>query len=169
MQVYKAPLQDMRFNLDALGYGEHIASLEAFSAYDMDTVMALLEQGGTFAEQELLPINRVGDKQGVKWAPDTGAVTTAEGFKEAYHKLVENGFVGLAGDEAVGGGGAPETVAIAMGEMSTACNKSLMMCPGLTRGLVEALEVHGSDAQKQAYLPKLISGEWMHTWLADPL
>jgi len=169
MQIYKAPLQDMRFCLEALGYTDKIAGLDAFSSYDMDTVMALLEQGGAFAEQELLPINRAGDQQGVKWDPKTGAVTTAEGFRQAYGRLVENGFVGIAGDETYGGSGAPETVAIAMGEMSTACNKSLMMCPGLTRGLVEALEEHGTEDQKQTYLPKLISGEWSGTMcLTEP-
>ena len=169
MQVYKAPLEDMRFCLEALGYTDRVASLEPFQSYDLDTVSAVLEQGGAFAEQVLLPLNRVGDQQGVKWDPETGAVTTAEGFKAAYHKLVENGFVGLSGDAEFGGGGAPTTLAVAMGEISTACNKSLMMCPGLTGGLVEALEIHGSEEQKKTYLPKLVSGEWAGTMcLTEP-
>jgi len=169
MQIYKAPIKDIRFCLEALGYEDQVSSMEAFESYDLETSVALLEQGGELAEKVLLPINRSGDAEGVKWDPETGEVTTAKGFREAYQQLVENGFVGLAGDEHFGGGGAPETVAIAMGEMTTACNKSLMMCPGLTRGLVEALEVHGTEEQKQAYLPKLISGEWAGTMcLTEP-
>lgn len=169
MQVYKAPLEDMRFCLEALGYPEKVAALEAFQSYDMSTVMALLEQGAAFAENELLPINRTGDQQGVRWNPETGDVTTPDGFREAYLKLVENGFVGLAGDEHYGGSGAPEAVAIVMGEMSMSCNKSLMMCPGLSRGLIEALEIHGTEDQKRDYLPKLLTGEWSGTMcLTEP-
>lgn len=169
MQVYKSPLREMRFNLDALGYNELIATLEAYQSYDMDTVMALMEQAGTFAEKELLPINRSGDQEGLKWDPETGAVTTPKGFKEAYHKLIENGFGGLTSDEDVGGSGAPESVAIGMSEMLMSCNKSLMMCPGLTRGLVDALEQHGSDDLKTKFLPKLVTGEWSGTMcLTEP-
>ncbi|MBX2811370.1 MAG: acyl-CoA dehydrogenase [Myxococcales bacterium] len=169
MQVYKAPLRDMRFNLDALGYSERIASLEAFQNYDQDTVLALLDQGGAFAERELLPLNRLGDSEGVKWDPETGAVTTPKGFREVYQKLVENGFVGLTSEEEFGGSGAPETVSIGMSEMAMSCNKSLMMCPGLTLGLVHALEKHGSEQQMRDYLPKLVSGEWAGTMcLTEP-
>ncbi|MEL6184089.1 MAG: acyl-CoA dehydrogenase family protein, partial [Myxococcota bacterium] len=169
MQVYKAPLQDMRFCLDALGYTERVAQLDAFEAFDLETAMALLEQGGAFAEQELLPLNRKGDEQGLKWDPETGSVTTPDGFRQAYAKLVENGMTNISGEAEYGGSGAPVTVAVAMGEFTAATNKALMMCPGLTGGLVEAIEHHGSDQQKRDYLPKLISGEWAGTMcLTEP-
>ncbi len=169
MQIYKAPLADMRFGLEALGYEQRVASLEGFETFDLETVMSLLEQGGAFAEQVLLPINRSGDQQGVRWNPESGEVTTPDGFREAYAQLKESGFIGMSGDPEFGGSGSPETVAILLGEMSTACNKSLMMCPGLTRGLVEALEEHGSEEQKALYLPKLLSGEWAGTMcLTEP-
>ena len=154
MQVYKAPVEEMRFQLEAFGY-EELASLEALSAYDMETVVAMLEQSGTFMRETLLPTNRVGDQQGLKWDPDTGAVTTPDGFKEAYAKMVENGYVGLGGPADFGGGGAPQTVAALVSEMSTATNKSLCMCPGLTHGLIEALEAHGTEEQKRTWLPNL--------------
>ncbi|MEA2935963.1 MAG: 3-(methylsulfanyl)propanoyl-CoA dehydrogenase, partial [Variibacter sp.] len=41
--------------------------------------------------------------------------------------------------------------------------------PFLTMGACEALAVHGSESLKKAYLPKLISGEWMGTMqLTEP-
>ena len=168
MQVYKAPVEEMRFQLEAFGY-EELASLEALSAYDMETVVAMLEQSGTFMRETLLPTNRVGDQQGLKWDPDTGAVTTPDGFKEAYAKMVENGYVGLGGPADFGGGGAPQTVAALVSEMSTATNKSLCMCPGLTHGLIEALEAHGTEEQKRTWLPNLVSGQWSGTMcLTEP-
>jgi alkylation response protein AidB-like acyl-CoA dehydrogenase len=168
MQVYKAPVQEMRFQLEAFGY-EELTALEALSAYDLDTVTAMLEQSGNFMQQTLLPTNRVGDQQGLKWDPDTGAVTTPDGFKEAYAKMVENGYNGLGAPEEFGGGGAPQTVAALVSEMSTATNKSLCMCPGLTHGLIEALEAHGTEEQKKTWLPNLVTGQWSGTMcLTEP-
>ncbi|PWF33633.1 acyl-CoA dehydrogenase, partial [Yersinia pestis] len=37
------------------------------------------------------------------------------------------------------------------------------MYPGLSHGAVRTLEHHGSAEQKDAYLPKLVSGEWTGT------
>ncbi len=168
MQIYKTPLADMKFVLEAFGY-EQVSALEPFAAYDFETTMMLLGQAAAFGEEEMMPLNRKGDEQGVGWDPKTGAITTAEGFKEVYAKLVENGFVGICGDEEFGGGGAPITLGMLMSEVWTTTNKSLSMCPGLTVGLVEALHAHGSDELKQAYLPKLVTGQWSGTMcLTEP-
>src|SRR5699024_7431684 len=40
---------------------------------------------------------------------------------------------------------------------------SWSMYPGLSDGAVATIEEHGSDEQKDTYLPKLISGEWTGT------
>lgn len=168
MEVYRAPVKEMRFLLEAFGY-DQISSLEPFADYDMETVLALLEQAGSFATSTMLPTNREGDVEGLKWDPETGAVTTPAGFKTAYGALRDNGYIGLTGDPEYGGGGAPETLGIAMGEMSSSCNKSLAMAPGLTRGLIEAIHAHGSDEMKQEYLPKMIGGVWAGTMcLTEP-
>ncbi|MEL7367663.1 MAG: acyl-CoA dehydrogenase C-terminal domain-containing protein [Myxococcota bacterium] len=168
MQTYRAPVKDMRFQLETFGYDE-LLKLPKFSAFDMETATALMEQTASFMTESLLPLNRTGDVQGLKWDPETGGVTMPEGFKQAYMSLVENGQMSIAGPEQYGGGGAPESLGVLIGEMMTACNKSLSMCPGLTRGLVEALDAHGTDEQKEAWLPKLVSGEWSGTMcLTEP-
>ncbi|MEM1032604.1 MAG: acyl-CoA dehydrogenase C-terminal domain-containing protein [Myxococcota bacterium] len=168
MQTYKPPVDDMLFQLDAFGYGERVAKLEAFEAYDRETVEALIRQAGAFGA-EMSATNKAGDTEGIKWDAKTGAITTATGFKETYDKMMEAGFVGLRSPEAYGGGGAPASVGTFITEMWSAANKSLSMCPGLTAGLVEALVAAGSDEQKDFYLPKLISGEWAGTMcLTEP-
>lgn len=169
MQIYKAPLDDMRFALETIEYSERVASLKAFEDFDLETSMSILEEGGKFCSNELLPLNRVGDQQGISFDPDTGDVKTAEGFPALYKKYVDNGYAGIAMPQEFGGGGAPHAVANLLGEMVTATNKSFAMCPGLTHGLVEALMAHGTDEQKSYYLPKLISGEWAGTMcLTEP-
>jgi 3-(methylsulfanyl)propanoyl-CoA dehydrogenase len=168
MQIYKAPVDDMMFQLAAFGYSE-VAKLEDFAAYDIDTVKMLLDQTATFATEVMLACNRAGDQEGLKWDPKTGAVTTPTGFKEAYRLLAENGYVGLTAKAEHGGGGAPLSLGSFVSEMQTAGNKSLSMCPGLTAGMVEALEAHGDEALNEAFLGKLISGEWAGTMcLTEP-
>jgi alkylation response protein AidB-like acyl-CoA dehydrogenase len=168
MQIYRAPVDDMMFQLAAFGYGD-VAALERFAAFDFETVQMLLEQTGTLATQVLLACNRAGDTEGVTWDPTTGAVKTATGFKAAHDALAANGYYGLTADEAHGGGGAPYTLGTLVREMLMSGNKSLSMCPGLTGGLIEALEAHGTEAQKKTYLPKLASGTWTGTMcLTEP-
>ena len=169
MDYYKAPLQEMLFLLDAFDYEERVQSLEACEFFDKEMVQSLLETSAAVAVNELLPLNSIGDKVGLKWDPETGEVTTPEGFKKAYQTMIQNGLFGITGPEAYGGTGAPEVVGIFFSELATACNKSFSMCPGLSRGLVDALVAHGSEEQKNLYLPKLISGEWSGTMcLTEP-
>ena len=80
MQIYKAPIADMRFALESAGYSK-VEALEAFSDYDLDTLMGILDEAGKFCTKELLPLNRSGDQEGVKYDPETMAVTTPKGFK----------------------------------------------------------------------------------------
>ena len=168
MQHYTAPLADMMFQLAAFDY-EAVTKLEKYAAFDLETTKMFLEQTGALASDVLLKSNRAGDVEGAKWDPETGAVKTATGYLEGHRALAENGYYGLTADDAHGGTGAPVTVGTLVKEMLMASNKSLSMCPGLTGGLIEALEAYGTDAQKETYLPKLASGEWTGTMcLTEP-
>ncbi len=162
MQHYTAPTDDMMFQLAAFDY-EAVAKLERYEAFDLETARMFLEQTGTLASEILLSSNRTGDTEGTKWNPETGEVTTASGYEAGHQALAENGFYGLTADVEHGGGGAPITLGTLAKEMLMSGNKSLSMCPGLTNGLIEALEAFGSDEQKQMYLPKLATGEWTGT------
>ena len=168
MQHYTAPIDDMMFQLSAFGYDE-VSKLEPFEAFDLETARMFLEQTGTLASEVLLPSNRNGDKEGTKWDPETGDVTIASGYEAGHKALAENGYYGLTADMEHGGGGAPITLGTLSKEMLMSGNKSLSMCPGLTNGLIEALEAFGSDEQKEMYLPKLATGEWTGTMcLTEP-
>ena len=168
MPSYRAPVDDTMFLLsDVFDYaGYH--NLPGFEAAPLDLVEAVLREGGKFTEQVLQPLNRTGDIEGCVRHAD-GSVTTPKGFKQAYKAYAEGGWVGLAADEKYGGQGLPHFLALAFSEFVISANQSFAMYPGLTNGATAALERHGSEAQKQLYLPKMSTGEWTATMnLTEP-
>ena len=167
MSEYVAPLKDMRFVMQELAGLDQVVSLPGCEEASPDVVDAILEEAAKFANGVLSPLNRVGDTNGAQWK-DT-VVTTTPGWKEAYAQFVENGWNGLGCDPDFGGQGLPHIVSTAVSEMWKAANHAFSLCPMLTQGAIEALTIAGSDEQKAAYLPKLVSGEWTGTMnLTEP-
>ena len=168
MPDYKAPLRDLRFvRNELLGYEAHYANLPEGQDATPDMVDAILEEGAKFCEQVLSPLNRVGDEQGCTLT-DKG-VTTPAGFKEAYQQFVAGGWPSLACDTAFGGQGLPASLGFVLSEMMGEANWSWSMYPGLSHGAMNTLEAHGTHEQKEAYLTRLISGEWTGTMcLTEP-
>ena len=161
MPDYKAPLRDMRFVLnEVLDIDGHYQGL-GLEEVNSELLNAFLEEGAKFAENELAPLNRSGDEEGCGF--DNGVVTTPKGFKEAYAKYVEGGWPAMGGDPEFGGQGLPGSAGIAISEMTGTANWSWSMYPGLSHGAVATIEEHGTDEQKNGYLPKLTSGEWTGT------
>ncbi|NJD24440.1 MAG: acyl-CoA dehydrogenase [Betaproteobacteria bacterium] len=167
MSEYVAPLRDIRFVMQELADGAGIGALPGCEEATPDVVDAVLEEAARFAGEVLSPLNRIGDTQGARW--HDRSVTTSPGFKEAYRQFVDNGWNGLGCDPQFGGQGLPHLVSTAVSEMWKAANHAFSLCPMLTQGAIEALMIAGSDAQKAAYLPKLVSGEWTGTMnLTEP-
>lgn len=134
---------------------------------DMDLIDAVLESAGQMAAEEWGPLHRTGDTQGAKLG-ENGVVMPA-GFADAYRTFVEGGWNTLSVAEDLGGQGLPFAVHVAVLDMLGAANTALTLCPTLTGGSIEALAHHGSDEQKQLYLPKLVTGEWTGTMnLTEP-
>ena len=162
MPIYEAPLRDMKFVMQEMLNVGQLTEYEKFTEADTDTLDAILEQSGKFSSEVLAPLNVVGDQEGCTRNAD-GSVTTPTGFKDAYKQVVEGGMMGLAHSPEYGGMGMPGVWHIAAGEMQSAANMAFAMYPGLTNGASKAIEIGGSEAQKNTYLPKMISGEWTGT------
>ncbi len=168
MPVYKAPVDEVLFVLnDVLGIAR-FANLPGFAEATPDVVAAVLGEGAKSGEGALQPLNRVGDTEGCTRNPD-GSVTTPTGFRDAFRRFADGGWIGLAGDPEYGGQGLPYVLAAVINEFVTSANMAFGMYAGLTQGAIAALTLHGSPEQKRLYLPKLMSGEWTGTMnLTEP-
>ena len=158
MSEYKAPLRDMQFVLTELGHLDRIAALPDCKDFSPDLVEAILGEAGKFASAVLSPLNAVGDRQGARW--HDGAVTTPHGWREAYGQFVDSGWNALSCAPEFGGEGLPRLISALVEEMWNGANVSFGLCPMLTRGAIEAIELRGSRHLKETYLPKMVRGEW---------
>jgi len=168
MAEYVPPLDDIAFVLRHLVDLSGIARFAAYEHADVDTSLGLLEEAGRFFAEAVAPTNKVGDEQGSRWQPD-GTVVTPDGFKEAYAQYVAAGWGAVPFDPEYGGGGFPWVIATALQELMNSANMAFSMAPLLTQGAIDMLSHHGSVEQKQAFLPKMITGEWTGTMnLTEP-
>src|SRR5215471_2068782 len=162
MSQYHAPLKEMRFVLTEVAGLEQVAKLPGFEEASPDLVMAILDEAAKFATEVLDPLNVVGDREGARRLDD-GSVRTPSGFKEAYKQYCANGWNGLTKNPDFGGQGLPQLVSTAVEEMWHAANLAFDLCPMLTQGAIEAIELVGTGDQKQRFLPRMVSGEWTGT------
>jgi alkylation response protein AidB-like acyl-CoA dehydrogenase len=161
MPTYTPPLRDMQFVMhELLKVVDDFKAMPQHAELDVDTLNAVLEEGGKFAADVIFPINISGDTEGCKLDKVTHEVTTPSGFKQAYAKYIEGGWAALACDPAFGGQGLPLVVNQCFYEMMNSANQAWTMYPGLTHGAYAALHAHGTEEQKQTYLHKMTSGEW---------
>lgn len=132
-----------------------------------ELIEAVLQEAAKLASGVMAPLNWSGDQDGTKL--DNGVVTCATGFKEAYAQYRDAGWNAIPFSDHYGGQNLPWALAFAVQEMWQGANMAFGLCPLLNQGAIEAIEAHGSDAQKDYYLPKLISGEWTGTMnLTEP-
>ena len=162
MSQYHAPLKEMLFVMNELAGLEQVGKLPGFEEATPETVAAILEEASKFATEVLDPLNASGDREGARMLED-GGVRTPAGFKEAYLQYCANGWNGLTKNPEHGGQGLPQLVATAVEEMWHAANMAFDLCPLLTQGAIEAIELCGTPEQKEHYLPKMVSGEWTGT------
>jgi acyl-CoA dehydrogenase len=168
MPLYQAPIQDSLFCLRELLDVESLSDLSGFDELNAELIEAVLNEAARLCQDTLLPLNQVGDRQGCTRYED-GSVTTPEGFKQAYEAYVEGGWNGLSADPDYGGQGLPYTLAACLNEFLSSANMSFAMYPGLTHGAISALMLHGSEEQKQCYVPKMVEGVWTGTMnLTEP-
>src|SRR3954471_15265627 len=155
---YAAPLADMRFTLGTVaGLGGEAAELAD----------QILDEAAKFAAAELDPLNQPADRIGS--VLENGVVRTPPGFREAYRRYVEAGWMGLSCDPEHGGQGLPLALATPVTEMWNSACMGWALCPLLNAGAIDMLAAHGSPEQQSMYLKKLVSGEWTGTMnLTEP-
>src|SRR6202045_2750928 len=168
MPTYQAPVDDALFLINDVFHIERYDNVPGFAEAFLGLVAAVLEEAGKFCSEIFAPLNRICDKHGCE-RHDDGSVTTPEGFKDAFKRLVEGGWLGISCPTEFGGQGLPTLVNQLVTEFLASANMAFTMYAGLTQGAIAAIYVHGSPDQKATYLPNLIAGHWTGTMnLTEP-
>jgi 3-(methylsulfanyl)propanoyl-CoA dehydrogenase len=166
MPSYTPPTKDAQFILhDVL----KITDLEipGYSDLDPEFTSAILDEAGKISAEVLHPLNVVGDTMGCTL--ENGVVRTPTGFKAAFDQVRMGGWPGLDLPEQYGGQYMPYVIGTAVGEMFSGSNMAFTMYHGLTHGAASAILAHGTDAQKDKYLPRMITCDWTGTMnLTEP-
>ncbi|MEL6958889.1 MAG: acyl-CoA dehydrogenase [Pseudomonadota bacterium] len=164
---FTSPVTDYRFLLSSVvGFGA-VTATERFAEATPDLQEAILTEAAKMADEVLAPLNRSGDTHPATL--ENGVVRTSPGFADGFKAIAEGGWIGMSAGTEHGGMGLPITLTMAVNEMIAGACLSIQLNPLMTQGQIEALEHHASDAIKDLYLPKLISGEWSGTMnLTEP-
>jgi 3-(methylthio)propanoyl-CoA dehydrogenase len=165
--MYRAPLRELHFVIEELLDSSSLAASAQLADYSDDLARSVLEEAGRFAETVLDPLNKPGDAAGARWTPE--GVQAAPGFRDAYQQFAAGGWPALGGPPEFGGQPMPLTVVTAVGEIWGSANLAFKLGPMLTHGAAHALELSGSQAQKELFLGRMVSGEWTGTMvLTEP-
>jgi 3-(methylsulfanyl)propanoyl-CoA dehydrogenase len=166
MTRYTAPTKDMQFLLhDVLKITE--STIPGYDELERDFTYAVLEEAGKISSDVLHPLNAVGDKEGC--VLENGVVRTPTGFKDAFGKMKEGGWTGLDMPEQYGGQNMPAIIGTAVGEMFSSANQAFTMYQGLTHGAASAILAHGTEQQKDTFLPPMVACDWTGTMnLTEP-
>ena len=166
MPIYSAPVKDIKFILQNV-LKIHDSDIPGYDELDNEYLNAILEEASKISSEVLAPLNAIGDKHGCSF--ENGIVYTPPGFKEAFNQLKDGGWTGIDCDIKFGGQGLPYLISIAVGEMFASANMALGMYHGLTHGAYSAIYSHGSEEQKEKYLPNLVNCKWTGTMnLTEP-
>lgn len=161
MSMYQVPQRDIALILDEIVNYDKLCKLSGFEDASRDVVDAVLVEAAKFFETIVAPTNHTADGQGTQLKG--GTVQTAAALDGVYDQMVESGWCCLNGDSDYGGAGLPSVVDLATQEMLQSANTALSLLPMLSRGVIHALSLYGSDEQKKTYLEKLIAGTWTGT------
>ncbi len=164
---YRAPVSDYEFLFRHVVGFDRVSATDRFSEASPDMVSAILTEAGKMCEEVMAPLQRNGDLHPARL--ENGVMRTSPGYADAWKAIAEGGWISISGDPEFGGMGLPMTLTSSVNEMMAAACLSLQLAPLMSQGQIEALEHHASDALKELYLPKLMSGEWAGTMnLTEP-
>jgi alkylation response protein AidB-like acyl-CoA dehydrogenase len=164
---YRSPITDFRFIMDHVVGFDQVAATERFADATPDMCDAILTEAAKLSDEVLAPLQKSGDQHPA--VLENGVVRTSPGFGDGFKAIAEGGWIGISASPENGGMGLPLTLATTVNDMMAGACLSLQLNPLMCQGQIEALEHHASDAIKDLYLPKLISGEWAGTMnLTEP-
>jgi len=168
MPSYIAPVEDMMFLFNKLRNNEKYNEIEKYKEVNSDLVKDILEEAAKISQNLILPLAKSGDDS----PPilENGVVRTSPGYKEAYKKFIEDGWISLSCEPKYGGQGMPKTVSTFFDEMLSSASLAFKLYSELTIGAYNCILRHASEEIKDTYLPKMVEGKWSGTMcLTEPV
>ena len=168
MPSYIAPVEDMMFLFNKLRNNEKYNEIEKYKEINSELVKDILEEAAKISQNIILPLAKSGDEN----PPilENGVVRTSPGYKEAYKKFIEDGWISLSCDPKYGGQGMPKTVSTFFDEMLSSTSLAFKLYSELTIGAYNCILRHASEEIKDTYLPKMVEGKWSGTMcLTEPV
>ena len=168
MPNYTAPVEDMLFLYEKLRDNKNYNELEKYNEVSSDLVKDILEEAAKINQNLILPLAKTGDENPA--VLENGVVRTPPGYKEAYHKYIEDGWTSLSCDPKYGGQGMPKTVSVFFDEMLSSASLSFKLYSELSIGAYNCIHHHAPEEIKEKYLPKIVEGKWSGTMcLTEPV
>ena len=168
MATYNAPINDMMFLFEKLRNNKHYNELEKYKEVTPDLAKDILEEAAKITENLILPLAKIGDESPAKF--ENGVVRTPPGYKEAYRKFIEDGWISLSCDPEYGGQGMPKTISAFFDEMLSSASLSFKLYSELSIGAYNCILHHGTDSIKKKFLPNMVKGIWSGTMcLTEPV
>ncbi len=168
MTNYNAPVEDMMFLFNKLRNNKNYNEIERYKEINSELVKDILEEAAKINQNIILPLAKSGDDNPA--ILENGVVRTSPGYKEAYTKFIEDGWISLSCDPKYGGQGMPKTVSAFFDEMLSSACLSFKLYSELTIGAYNCISHHASDEMKNKYLPKMVEGKWSGTMcLTEPI
>jgi len=168
MATYTVPINDMMFLFEKLRDNSHYNELEKYKEVNLDLAKDILEQAAKITEDLISPLAKVGDETPAIF--ENGVVRTPPGYKEAYKKFIEDGWVSLSCDPEYGGQGMPNTIKAFFDEMLSSASLSFKLYSELSIGAYNCILYHGNDSIKKKFLPNMVKSTWSGTMcLTEPV
>ncbi|TAN58212.1 MAG: acyl-CoA dehydrogenase [Magnetospirillum sp.] len=158
---YRTPLPDLLFAL------KHGAGAARLPHWDEETAEAVLTHAARMVDEVIAPLDPIGDIEGTHLV--NGRAIMPAAFVEAFRQFKEGGWPGLAVAEEHGGQGLPHILASALSEMLSGACITYQMVLSLAHGAMRTLIASGSAAQRDTWVPRLASGDYLATMcLTEP-
>ncbi|SHE89278.1 Acyl-CoA dehydrogenase [Desulfofundulus australicus DSM 11792] len=167
MAEFVYDLRDLKFIVKEWLDMEEIFNLEKFrDNYGFEDIDLVLDEAYKIAREVIFPINKEGDRTGVKF--ENGRAILPPAYVETYRFLQENGW-GSANESLASETAMPLTLYRAYNEMFMAASPALMSYVKLTTGAANLIYRFGTDKDRRLFLDKMLSGKWSGTMcLTEP-
>ncbi|MEM6319153.1 MAG: acyl-CoA dehydrogenase [Bacteroidota bacterium] len=162
-------MRNLQFMLHEVFDLETINSLSKYQDYDSEAYDMAIAAAKDIGDQYLYPIYREMDKNKAYFDESTGTVKVHPGLQNAIKALAEGGWIGPYATYEQGGQQMPQLLLNTAKLILNAANANAASYTLLTDGASNLIRAFGSDELQEAYIPKMMAGDWQGTMaLTEP-